>query len=183
MEMAWIHALACRHVFSPQVKIFVLLFAFINHRIRGGQKHQYVWLTLCLDQLYMLNAQTDHRTWWIDPRYFSNTFPRVQCTTFPRSLLLTTRPIYCPDHTKKPQKVIMRTASQNQQKMLWGREIVSFHYFAAEICSESESESDGCSQMLEIETNSHLGLPLNPNRLFKFERQIISKNNLKFSQA
>ena len=72
----------------------------------------------------------------------------------------------------------MRTASQNQQKMLWGREIVSFHYFAAEICSESESESDGCSQMLEIETNSHLGLPLNPNRLFKFERQIISKNNV-----
>ena len=79
----------------------------------------------------------------------------------------------------------MRTASQNQQKMLWGREIVSFHYFAAETCSESEIESEsGCSQMLGIETNSHLGHhPLNPNRLFKFERQIISKNNVKLSQA
>ena len=78
----------------------------------------------------------------------------------------------------------MRTASQNQQKMLWGREIVSFHYFAAETCSESDCESESESQMLEIETNSHLGHhPLNPNRLFKFERQIISKNNVKFSQA
>ena len=73
----------------------------------------------------------------------------------------------------------MRTASQNQQKMLWGREIVSFHYFAA-VCSESDCERESG---LEIETNSHLGHPLNPNRLFKFERQIISKNNVKFSQA
>ena len=62
----------------------------------------------------------------------------------------------------------MMTVSPNKQPMLQGWKIVPFQKFAAKMSSTSDS------QMLQTQTNTHLGHLLTPNGHVRVERQIIA---------
>ena len=62
----------------------------------------------------------------------------------------------------------MMTVSPNKQPMLQCWKIVRFQSFAAKICFKSDS------QMLQIQTNTHLGHLLTPNGHVRVERQIMT---------